>query len=279
MDVCDYADDGKLTMNSVFDACAASFNYEDTEVSQTEILYMLRNLGDECVSEVSYPGAELAVVDYVIDGDTISLFVCPDNICTLAPLEASRIRLWHTSVNEIDYPTGAEAKAWVQARIGEGDTISFDRKGEDPYGRILAIVYSESGENINTGLIASGYGRPWTAEESEQFEVEVENGEPTEPPLGSAIEFVSITSMPDDIVLGSQNWIGSTWRNVGDQSGRYWIGVRLQDEEGTDWRYTGDSTYASTILAGEEKELWVAFTPPTSLVGSLRVFLILNKLE
>ena len=279
MDICDYSDAGKITINSVFDACVASYTFADKEVSQTEILQMLRNLGDECeTTEPTYPGTELCVVDYVIDGDTLSVFVCPDNVCTLAPLEALRIRLWHTSVNEIDYPTGAEAKAWVQDRIREGDTISFDRKGLDPYDRILAVVYSETGENINTGLIASGFGRPWTAEESALYETEIpEGGEPEEPPFGTTIEFVSVNTMPSSVNLGAQNWISATYRNTGTTSGKYWLGIRLQDEDGIDWRYTGNSDYAATIAAGEEKELWVAFTPPITLVGSLRIFLVLNK--
>ena len=74
MDICDYSDAGKITMNSVFDACVASYTFADKEVSQTEILQMLRNLGDECeTTEPTYPGAELCVVDYVIDGDTLSV--------------------------------------------------------------------------------------------------------------------------------------------------------------------------------------------------------------
>lgn len=278
MDACDYADGESITINSIFNACVDSFNYTNTDIAQPEILDMIRRIGEKCEPETHYhPGDELAVVDYVIDGDTLSIFSCPDNVCSLASLEATRIRLWHTSVNEIDYPSGEEAKSWVQERIGEGDTISFDRKGEDPYGRILAIVYSDAGENINTGLIESGYGRPWTAEESELYETKIEDGENTEPPYGTVIQFVEVTSMPENIVLGSINWIGANYKNVGDKSGKYWLGVRLQDAEDTSWRFTGDPTYASSIDPGETKTFWCKFSPPLTLVSPLRVFLIINK--
>ncbi|MFA5053039.1 MAG: thermonuclease family protein [Parcubacteria group bacterium] len=281
MGICDYAIGDAVTMESVFKACEASFNYVDEDVTESDIVQMLRNIGYDCVSgdvPNTYPGSELAVVDYVIDGDTMSVFLCPDNTCTLAPLTADRIRLWHTSVNEVDYPTGAEAKGWVKDRIKEGDIISFDRKGEDPYGRILAIVYSESGTNINTGLIESGYGRPWTAEESALYETEIPTVPPSEP-ASKVIQFVGNVQMPDTIALGSENWIGADYANVGTVSGKWWLGIRLQDENGVDWRYTGDSTYASRIDAGETKTLWVRFTPPTTLSGSLRTFLIINQVE
>lgn len=279
MSVCDYGD--TITMNSIFKMCKASFDYDDDEVYESTIVDALGRLGESCESTgtTTHVGAEVAVLDRIIDGDTIEAFVCPGNVCALAPLEPERFRMWHVSVDEINYPDGTEAKAWLATQIKTGDEISFDRKGEDPYGRILAIVYNKNGVNLNTALIASGYGRPWTAEESEEYESEVGGETGSTTAEDATLQFTGNYSIPDSIVLGSENWFSGEYTNIGTSSGKWWLGIRLQDENGVDWRYTGDSQYATTIAPGETKTLRAKCSPPTTLVGSLRTFLVLNRSE
>ncbi len=276
--ICDYAVNGKVTLDSVFNASVASFTFADDQVDQTFILDMFRNLGDECDGSTTPPPVapvrETALLNHVIDGDTISVFLCPDGLCTLASLDPVVIRLWRISANELG-KAGDAAKEWVINALGgaTGVELTFDRKGLDPYGRILALVYSSSDQNINTGLVEAGLARPWTADESEEQEIEVDD----DTQLGAVIEFVGTTYMPGAINVGYSNEIRSNWRNVGGAAGRYWLGIRLVDKNGVEWRYTGDQQYASLIEPGQTRELRVYFTPPTHLEGPVRTFLILNR--
>ena len=276
--ICDYEVNGKVTLVSVFDACVAVFNNADTQVDQAFVLDMFRNLGTVC-DETTPPPAppsvrETALLNHVIDGDTISVFLCPDGLCTLASLNPVIIRLWRISANELG-KAGDAAKEWVISALGgaTGVELTFDRKGQDPYDRILALVYASSGQNINTGLVKAGLARPWTADESEEYEVEVK----PEDRLGPIIEFVGITYMPETINVGYSNEIRANWRNVGGTAARYWLGIRLMDKNSVEWRYTGDQQYATLIEPGQTRELRVYFTPPAHIMGPVRTFLILNR--
>jgi endonuclease YncB( thermonuclease family) len=275
--ICDYAVNNKITLVSAFDACAASLG-GDTDVDQELVLDILRSLGTACDEPITPPVTpttlETALLNHVIDGDTISVFLCPDGLCTLASLDPVVIRLWRISANELG-KAGDAAKEWIITSLGgaTGVELTFDRKGQDPYDRILALVYSSSGQNINTGLVETGLARPWTADESVEYEQEIEPKDI----LGPIIEFVGITYMPETINVGYSNEIRANWKNVGGTSARYWLGVRLVDTNGVEWRYTGDQQYAATIEPGQTRELRVYFTPPTSIEGPVRTFLILNR--
>jgi endonuclease YncB( thermonuclease family) len=275
--ICNYADNNKITLVSAFNACADGFD-GDTTIDQDLILEIFRNLGTTCDETtpppVSPPIRETALLNHVIDGDTISVFLCPDGLCTLASLDPVVVRLWRVSANELGN-AGYAAKEWVINALGgaTGVELTFDRKGQDTYDRILALVYSSSGQNINTGLVEAGLARPWTADESVEYEQEVE---PIDL-LGPIIEFVGITYMPETINVGYSNEIRSNWKNVGGTAARYWLGVRLVDKNSVEWRYTGDRQYASLIEPGQTRELRVYFTPPTHIEGPVRTFLILNR--
>jgi len=270
---CDYAD-GVVTENSVFSACVASFTFDDTSIGEDDIVWLFDHVGDECEeSEETTVGSEVGVLDRVIDGDTLDLFICPNGMCSLAPLEPERIRFWHISAGETGYDSGEAATAWLESILTTGHELSFDRKGEDPYGRILAVVYGPDGTNLNEKMVELGLAHPWSAEESEEFEVEIT-------PTGDAvIIFTGTFEVPDAFELGNENWVSAELKNTGDKFGTYWLGIRLVDEVGTEWRYTGNSDYASSIGPGETKVLWVSFTPPTTLVGALRPFIVLNRLD
>ena len=88
----------------------------------------------------------------VIDGDTLDI------------VGGMRIRLVLVNAPELSETGGPEAKAFleslcfgVRALIDEDDF----QVGDDPYGRVLAIVYCD-GTNANAAMIHSGYASLYT---------------------------------------------------------------------------------------------------------------------
>jgi micrococcal nuclease len=97
--------------------------------------------------------AHTATLDHVIDGDTLRLD------------DGTRVRLIGIDTPETDPNIGvecfgAEATAFVEALIDEGDEIElvFDEERFDQYGRTLAYVYrAGDGLFVNAELLRRGY--------------------------------------------------------------------------------------------------------------------------
>jgi len=277
-----YGHDDKITPNSAYAACVASFQFNDKSITQDDITWLIQNVEKPC-GIFPLPegvGEQSAILDRVVDADTIDVFICPDGMCELAPLTPNRIRLWHISGPSDDYPSGVEATDWLSDRLPVGSEITFDNKGQDPYERILGIVYDEDGNNINELLIAAGFAKPWTAEELlqwEQYIGEVLAEPPEEKPVAPSARFTGVAELPYSIRLEATNWVGAEFENIGTMGGRWWIGIRLVDEFDVEWMFTGLPDYATEILPGETKMLWCLFTPPDTLHGDIRINVLLNK--
>ena len=273
-----------ITPDSVL-AAAHDDLTQDTDLASWDIEWLYNN-PDYCVGTVPPPDdvvRQSAVVDRIIDSDTIDVFICPDNMCELAPLTTNRIRLWHVSGPSDEYPDGIAATGWLREMLLVGSEITFVNKGQDPYDRILGIVYDANENNINELLIATGFATPWTAEELLRWEeyvgdVVVEPPPEEEPPTDASARFTGNTELPYSIKIGEGNWVGGEFENIGTVSGRWWIGVRLVDENDVEWTFTGLPDYASEILPGEIKMLWCSFVPPDTLTGNIGIHILLNKL-
>ena len=101
----------------------------------------------------------LAADVHVIDGDTIVV-------------SGERIRLRSVS-GPIDAPELRSAKCPLELFRAEasrdrlvaimraaGDDFSIDRRGQDRYGRTVAVVYAE-GNDVGARLVKEGHARPW----------------------------------------------------------------------------------------------------------------------
>jgi len=279
-----YGDEGLcITSGSALEAAHDDLTQE-TDLASWDVEWLYNNPG-YCVGTTPPPieiVLQTAVVDRILDADTLDVFVCPGNVCELAPLTTRRIRLWHVSGPSDDYPSGIEATEWLQEMLPVGSEISFENKGQDPYDRILGIVYDENNNNINELLIATGFATPWTAEELLEWEeyvgdVVVEPPPEPEPPVDASARFTGNTELPYSIKIGEDNWVGGEFENIGTVSGRWWIGVRLVDENDVEWTFTGIPDYATEILPGEIKMLWCSFVPPDTLHGTIGIHILLNK--
>lgn len=268
-----YGYNGQVGPDSAFAAAVASFNYEDKSISQDDLIWLLQTSGQVCTP---YEGLK-GLVNYVIDGDTISAYDCPSGSCLLTLLTPVRFRLWHVSAPGEEYPSGAAAKAWLEEQLPEESEFDYELKGEDPYGRKLIVIYKD-GVNINEALIATGNATEWTATESL---VRDEDMAGTVTTTEAVLEFTGNTEgvTVDGIELGVSNYLGMEHKNVGNALGRYWLGVRLVDENGVEWLYTGDPTYTYSIDPGETVMMKTYFTPPTTLGESVTIYGILNKEE
>ena len=103
-----------------------------------------------------------AVVEFVIDGDTIDVTIDGD---------AERVRLIGIDTPETKRPDtpvecyGPEATAFTESLLPPATPVRLERDvvGRDDYGRILAYLYRASdGILVNYEIIRHGYARPLT---------------------------------------------------------------------------------------------------------------------
>lgn len=109
-----------------------------------------------------------AVVDRVVDGDTIDVLI--DG-------EVERVRLIGIDTPEVareafaDRPAqvaecfGDEASAFTSSLLAEGDAVRLERDvvPRDDFGRLLAYVYRASdGVFVNYEIVRQGYAQPLT---------------------------------------------------------------------------------------------------------------------
>lgn len=99
---------------------------------------------------------ETVVLDYVNDGDTITL------------KDGRRVRLIGVDTPEIDFqfkdlsaPYATEVKLFLQSIVKPGQTLklAFGQQKLDPYGRTLAYVYTVAGEHLQELLLGNGFAK------------------------------------------------------------------------------------------------------------------------
>lgn len=92
-----------------------------------------------------------AIVDRVIDGDTLVLLVDVGFSITIK----EKFRFNYINAPETSTDQGKEVKQIVIDNL-QGKVVEISSEGKDKYGRWLAIVYLE-GTNINQWLLDNAY--------------------------------------------------------------------------------------------------------------------------
>lgn len=123
--------------------------------------------------------AEPAIIDHVIDGDTVRVIVAPH---ARASTDGSvRVRLLNIDTPELarDGQPGecgaSEATARVEQLLAPGDLVwlAADVEDRDVYDRLLRAVWTEDGRFINTLLAVEGYAQALLVEPNDRFYNEV----------------------------------------------------------------------------------------------------------
>ena len=105
----------------------------------------------EEASPISPPSGDVALVVYVIDGDTIEVE---------SQGQEFRVRYIGVDTPERDEPFYDEATAANLTLVGDEEIILVQDVSEtDQYGRLLRYVYLQDGTFVNAELISQGYGR------------------------------------------------------------------------------------------------------------------------
>ncbi len=109
-----------------------------------------------------------AVVDYVVDGDTIDVIIGGDE---------ERVRLTGIDTPEVAHTAsgsrpattgecfGDEATAFTESLLPVGTAVRLERDvvGRDDYGRVLAYVYrADDGIFVNYEIVRQGFAQPLT---------------------------------------------------------------------------------------------------------------------
>ena len=149
----------------------------------------LRALGGAGVDELppaegvppEVPAAsQAAVVDRVVDGDTVRVTV-DEAGGPIAPTDSIRIRLLNVDAPELDHPDrgedcgAAEATAFVEALTPPGSTVYLvpDVEDRDRYGRPLRGVWNEEGRFVNAELVLAGWAEVVLFEPNDRFHGEL----------------------------------------------------------------------------------------------------------
>lgn len=111
-------------------------------------------------------GAQVAVVDTIVDGDT--LWVRVDQAGgPLPPNQRHKIRLLEIDTPETQAPGvgvecgGPEATAFIRRRLPEGAPVHLvaDREDTDQYGRFLRYAWTAQGDFFNLEAVRTGHAR------------------------------------------------------------------------------------------------------------------------
>jgi micrococcal nuclease len=119
-------------------------------------------------------GSATGVVDRVVDGDTVIIDIDGEQV---------RVRMLNIDTPESvtpDQPVeclGPEASDFTKAILPEGEevTLQFDVERTDQYGRTLAAVLTEEGENVSVELARAGLARPVTFGVNDRFRPAVDD--------------------------------------------------------------------------------------------------------
>jgi micrococcal nuclease len=98
---------------------------------------------------------ELAAVERVIDGDTLDVRIAG---------ETRRVRLFGIDTPERGERCEGEATDRLRELAGESVRLRRDTRLQDPNGRDLRYLYTESGRSIDATMLAEGLAEPWTAD-------------------------------------------------------------------------------------------------------------------
>jgi len=119
-----------------------------------------------------------AVVDRVIDGDTLDVVLGGDTIrVRLLNIDTPETKKRNTPVECL----GPEASEYLARLLPAGSavTLSYDRERTDQYGRTLAAVITSDGENASVELAVRGLGSSVLFEPNDRYHADVVGAEAT----------------------------------------------------------------------------------------------------
>ena len=103
--------------------------------------------------------AKWVKVDRVVDGDTIVL------------MDKTRVRLHGIDTPERDQPYGKQATSALDALIKT--KVFVEQKDTDRYGRLVGVLYTADGLNVNLEMVCSGHA--WCYERYARFDSDLED--------------------------------------------------------------------------------------------------------
>ena len=103
--------------------------------------------------------AKWVKVDRVVDGDTIVL------------MDKTRVRLHGIDTPERDQPYGKQATRALDALIKA--KVFVEEKDTDRYGRLVGVLYTPDGLNVNLEMVCSGHA--WWYERYARFDSDLED--------------------------------------------------------------------------------------------------------
>ncbi len=120
-------------------------------------------------SQAAEPAVGGAVVEKVVDGDTIDVAIAGRH---------ERVRMLGIDTPEVHPEVGPpecfgpEAAAFTASLLPPGSAVRLERDivGRDHYGRLLAHVYRrDDGLLVNEAILRSGYAQPMTIDPNRAF--------------------------------------------------------------------------------------------------------------
>ena len=103
--------------------------------------------------------AKWVKVDRVVDGDTIVL------------MDKTRVRLHGIDTPERDQPYGKQATRALDGLIKT--KVFVEEKDTDRYGRLVGVLYTAEGLNVNLEMVCSGHA--WWYERYARFDSDLED--------------------------------------------------------------------------------------------------------
>ncbi|MEM4507123.1 MAG: thermonuclease family protein [Acidilobaceae archaeon] len=110
----------------------------------------------------------IAVVERVIDGDTIVVTIVESRTSKISPGSIERVRLADINAPELKTPQGESAKLYLERLLSKGTIVYLDVDDielRDKYGRLVAIVYFKVNDtcilNVNYHLVLLRYATIW----------------------------------------------------------------------------------------------------------------------
>ncbi|MGS0682725.1 thermonuclease family protein [Shewanella sp. 125m-7] len=120
------------------------------------LLFSLQAFGVEASLCVPTQFDETVTLDYVNDGDTITL--TDGRLVRLIGIDSPEIDF---QFPELSQPYATPAKKFLSEVVipGQSLLLAFDKKRLDPFGRTLAYVYTEQLEHLQEVMLANGFAK------------------------------------------------------------------------------------------------------------------------
>lgn len=182
----------------------------------------------------------------VIDGDTIEVSGVR---IRLYGIDAPESRQACMSENGL-YGCGRKATAAMQRAIG-GQPVKCHVRGEDRYGRLVAVCFNDDGEDIGKGLVAQGWALAYR-----QFSLDYVSEE-AEARVSEHGMWRGTFVAPWDYRCGGGPDLAETLDAAADPDGRCLIKGNISSSGGERiYHVSGSANYSRTIIDPSKGERW-----------------------